>query len=160
MDLSIANLLPGLEPFFRWCSRSPLGEYFNRWSWAVTSIQTLHLLAIIVVLGAILLLNLQLLGILRGWTASQLARTLSPFVTGGLVAVLLTGLPLFLGNPMRYFPNTAFGPKMLLLAAALLFHYTLYPLAAERPIASKCAAILSLVLWFGAGAAGRTIGWS
>jgi hypothetical protein len=69
-------------------------------------------------------------------------------------------LPLFLNSPMRYFENAAFGPKILMLAAALAFHYTLYPRASGKPIASKCAAILSLLLWFGAGAAGRTIGWS
>jgi hypothetical protein len=105
-------------------------------TWAVTSIQTVHLLAITVVLGSVLLLNLQLLGVLRGWSASQLARTLSPFITGGMIVVLLTGVPLFLGGPMRYFQNPVFGSKI------------------------QCAAIVSLLLWFGTGAAGRTIGWS
>ena len=159
MDLSFENLFPSLGAFFRWCSHTPAGAYINGLDWAATFIQTVHLLGLTVVLGSILLVNLRLLGVVGGWSAAQLARTLAPFVTAGLITLLVTGVLLFLSSSMKYFSNGAFGPKMLLLTLAVVFHYTLYRRALMKPVASKVAACVSLMLWFGVGAAGRAIGW-
>ena len=41
--------------------------------------------------------------------------------------ILVTGVILFIAEPRKLFDSAAFGPKMILLALAILFQYTLYP---------------------------------
>jgi hypothetical protein len=155
---------PELKPFIDWCYRTWLGTYVREESSAFPLIETIHLVALAVLLGSILMLNLRLIGLFRGWTPAQMARALRAYVAGSLAAILVTGVLLFLSDSTRYYANPAFGPKMVLLAAALLYHYTLYRKASSlrteaTPAWSKLAAMLSLLLWFGIGAAGRAIGF-
>ena len=128
----------------------------DTWQFAIT--ETVHLVALAVLLGSVLLVNFRLLGILRGWTTLQMSRTLAPFIRVGLIGMLITGALLFVSEPIKYFNNDAFLPKMLFLTAAILYHYTLYRKAGSAPaIVSKIAAVVSIVLWFSIGAAGRAI---
>ena len=88
----------------------------------------------------------------------QVTRTLTPFIRVGLIAMLLTGALLFVSEPIKYYNNDAFLPKMLFLAMAILYHFTLYPKPAAAPMQlSKAAALVSIALWFSIGAAGRAI---
>jgi hypothetical protein len=53
-------------------------------------------------------------------------------------------------------------PKMYVLIAALLFHYTGHKKAVATEVPPSWGALagaLSLLLWFGVGAAGRAIGF-
>jgi hypothetical protein len=128
----------------------------DTWQFAIT--ETVHLVALAVLLGSVLLVNFRLLGILRGWSSAQMTRTLAPFIGGGLIGMLVTGALLFISEPMKYYNNDAFLPKMLFLTMAILYHFTIYRKAAAAPmLVSKLAAIVSITLWFSIGAAGRAI---
>jgi len=158
MQPSFAHSLPGSYPFFQWCSTTGISEFMHGDTWPFAVTETVHLVALAVLLGSILLVNLRLLGILEGWSNVQFARRLAPFVGGGLIAMLLTGALLFVSEPMKYYNNDAFLPKMAVLGLAMLYHFTVYRKAATAPaLLSKAAAIVSLALWFSIGAAGRAI---
>ena len=158
MTPSFAHSFPGSKPFFEWCASTSIGEFMRADTWPFAITETVHLVALAVLLGSVLLLNFRLLGILRGWTPVQLTRTLSPFVMGGLIAMLVTGTLLFVSEPMKYYINDAFLPKILFLSMAILYHFTVYRKAATAPaVVSKMAALVSIVLWFSIGAAGRAI---
>lgn len=158
MQSSFALSFPASKPFFDWCNSTWLGEFMREDTWQFAITETVHLLALAVLLGSILLVNLRLLGIVRGWSSVQMTRTLAPFIGGGLIAMLTTGALLFVSEPNKYFNNDAFLPKMLFLGAAMLYHFTVYRKAVAGPaLVPKAAAIVSIVLWFSIGAAGRAI---
>lgn len=154
-----------LLPFFRWCDATWLGDAIRGVTWAFPLIETIHILALAVLLGSIFLLNLRLLGVwIHNWTPKQMARVLSPYIWISLVVILVSGVMLFLSEALKAFDNAAFGPKIELLILAMVYHYTIYRKAAATeaeapPVWAKAAAVLSLVLWFGVGVAGRAIGF-
>ena len=158
MQPSFAHTFPESKPFFDWCHSTSIGEFMRAETWQFAITETVHLLALAVLLGSVLLVNLRLLGILRGWSPAQMTRTLGPFTGAGLIAMLVTGALLFVSEPLKYYNNDAFLPKMLFLTAAILYHFTVYRKAAAAPaLLSKLAALVSIALWFSIGAAGRAI---
>ena len=78
--------------------------------------------------------------------------------------MLITGIGLFLSEPMKLYYSGPFWVKMESLSLALIFTYTLWRKVSlseqVSPIWSRLAAVVSLILWFGVGAGGRWIGFS
>jgi hypothetical protein len=132
-----------------------------------------HVLGLVSFLAALLLVNLRLLGFgLRRQSVPEVARAAAPLLWGGLGLTLLTGTILFLSGPVRYYLNSAFQPKMVLLALALVVQLALYrrivrPTVRLAPAEgagattgpARAIGAASLVLWFGVGLCGRAIGY-
>lgn len=155
-----------LQPFFRWCDSTAVAEAIRDSRFIFPIIESFHLLALTVLLGSIVLLSLRLLGAgLRTQSIPYVARSLAPLTLGSLIVMLLTGSLLFVSEAMKCFDNPPFWAKMETLAVAIIFHYTFVrstvrsEQASKRRVRSTVAAVLSLVLWFGVGAAGRAIGF-
>src|SRR5205085_2966928 len=109
----------------------------------------------------ILILNLRLFGItLPGKPVRRLAEELAPWTLVSLLVILTSGFLLFSSEAMKAYASVPFQVKMVLLFAAILFHYTIYGrviYADEmriRPLWNKVAAIVSLTLWFSIGLGG------
>jgi len=154
-------------PFFQWAEATTIGEVIRDSSWAFAVIESFHLLALSVIGGAVLIVDLRLLGLgLRRQPIADLARDARPWLVGSLIVMLVTGVGLFLSEPMKCYASTAFAVKMTCLAIALVFTFTVrmkVTLADEgrvRPAWLKLVALVSLALWFGVGASGRWIGFS
>ena len=154
-------------PFFQWAEATTVGEVIRDSSWAFAVIESFHLLALSVIGGAVLIVDLRLLGLgLRTQPIADVARDARPWLIGSLIAMLVTGVGLFLSEPMKCYASTAFAVKMTCLALALVFTFTVrmkVTLADEgrvRPAWLKLVALVSLALWFGVGASGRWIGFS
>ena len=123
-----------------------------------------HVLGLVSFLAALLLVNLRLLGVgLRRQSIPEVAAAAAPLLWAGLGLTLLTGTILFLSGPVRYYLNSAFQPKMALLALALLVQVALYRrvVRLQAPSAALGRAVggASLLLWFGVGLCGRAIGY-
>ena len=160
---SLFRVFPGLESFIRWCNATSIGTYVRQAAWAFKFIETVHILAWVVLLGSTMIVNLRLLGILRGWSVGQVARNVSLFTNVSLLLVAVTGILMFLSNPQRYFTNIAFGPKMLCFLIAVVYQLTLYRSVVridsrKIPMWARLSGGFSLVVWFAIGAAGRAIG--
>ena len=154
-------------PFFQWAEATTVGEVIRDSSWAFAVIESFHLLALSVIGGAVLIVDLRLLGFgLRRQPIADVARDARPWFVGSLIVMLVTGVGLFLSEPMKCYASTAFAVKMTCLALALVFTFTVrmkVTLADEgrvRPAWLKLVALVSLALWFGVGASGRWIGFS
>jgi len=154
-------------PFFQWAEATTIGEVIRDSSWAFSVIESFHLLALSVIGGAVLIVDLRLLGLgLRRQPIADVARDARPWLVGSLIVMLATGVGLFLSEPMKCYASTAFAVKMTCLAIALVFTFTVrmkVTLADEgrvRPAWLKLVALVSLALWFGVGASGRWIGFS
>ena len=152
-----------LQPFFLWCNETAIGEYTRSTTWAFLLIETIHILALAVLLGGILLVDLRLLGVtLDQFTPAKLQKELNRYINWSLVAIIVSGIPLFCSEADKSYDNDAFRPKIVLLLLAILFHYTVHKRIAlndSHGVSAKAVAILSLFLWFGVGAAGRAIGF-
>lgn len=150
-------------PIFQWAEGSAIGAYIRDRTWPFPLIETVHIMALAVFMGALFLIDLRLMGVkMGGIAASRMTRELHRYIDWGIVLILVTGIMLFASEGNKLYVNAAFAPKMILLAAALVFHYTAHrrAVANENPPAWAAAAgVVSQLLWIGVGAAGRAIGF-
>jgi hypothetical protein len=154
-----------LYPFFEWCEASTVGNAIRTSPWAFAVIESIHLLGLAAIGGAVLVVDLRLLGLgLRREPVPQLARDAYPWLVGSLIVMLATGVALFLSEAIKCYYSTPFWVKMYSLAGAILFTFTIKQRITRRettrPLVYKLVALVSLALWFGVGAGGRWIGFS
>ena len=163
--MSFSALFPSTIPFFRWCDQTWLCNAIKGTTWVFPLTETIHILALVVLLGSIMPVDFRLLGIgIRNWTPWRIANELRRYILWALAVILVTGWLLFMAEPMKAYDNMAFLPKMTLLFSAILFHYTVFRKASSidklyTPVTAKFAALVSLFLWFGIGVMGRAIGF-
>jgi hypothetical protein len=155
---------PSWFPFFAWMDNTSISQAIKGTTWVFPLVETIHILSLAVLLGSLFLIDLRLLGIAaRGWTPAQILGQLHSFINCSVGIILVTGVILFVAEPRKLFDNAAFGPKMMFLAAAILFQYTLYPrvrnMHATIPLWGRLLALVSLGLWFGVAVCGRAIGF-
>ena len=152
---------------FRWVAHTPFSVFLRHSTWGFAVIETVHLLALAALGGAILIVDLRLLGIgLLRQPASRIARELSPILLGSLGVMLISGVLLVMTGPLKYYDSSSFRLKMLLFFLAVAFYFSLHRsvIRSNADVApstsmSKIAAVVSLALWLGVGLAGRAIGF-
>ena len=156
-----------LLPFFEWCEASALGEFIRTSLWLFPAIECVHLLGLVVLGGAVLLVDLRMLGLgLRDQPVKVVANAGHRLLLTGIALMIVTGVPLFLSEAIKCYYNTSFWVKILTLIPAIVFALTI-----RRRIATAdddavsgatrtLTAVVSLGLWFTVAAAGRWIGFS
>jgi hypothetical protein len=156
-----------LLTFFQWCEASGIGETIRKSSWLFPVIEAIHLLGLGVIGGAVLVVDLRLLGLgLRRQSAAQLTRDAQPWLVGSLVLMIITGGLLFLSEAIKCYYHDAFWFKMSCLFLAIVFTFTIQRKVIMtdesrlRPLWSKVVAVVSVLLWAGVGIGGRWIGFS
>ena len=116
-----------LLPLFHWLGRSWLGVSMSQSTYGFAVVEIIHLLALAVLGGVVLLVDLRLLGIgLRNQSVSKLARELSPLLLVSLVLMIVSGLLLVASASTKYYYNEAFRLKMVLFGAGLLFYFAVH----------------------------------
>jgi hypothetical protein len=155
-----------LLPFFEWCENTAIGTAIRDSLWLFPVIEAVHLLGLAVLGGTVLLLDMRLVGLgLRRHPVAALARDLHPWMIGGVVVMLVTGVLLFLSEALKCYENLPFRLKMIFLFFALLFTFTVRrrftrsDRADEQPAVGRAIALVSLSLWSGVGVMGRAIGF-
>src|SRR5215469_11431162 len=105
-----------LLPIFKFFDKSWIGIFISDSKWLFPAIEAVHIVALALLFGAILMLNLRLLGItLRNKPVSQLARELSPWIFVSLIIILASGVLLFSSEAMKAYASTPFLVKMVFL---------------------------------------------
>ena len=163
MNLSSLHLLP----FIEWTAASSLSHAISTSTWAFAVIESIHLLALSVIGGSVLIVDLRLLGYgIRSRSLAEVARNAQPWFLWSWSVMIVTGVLLFVSEPQKLYYSTPFAVKMLCLLLGTIFALTVrrqVSLAGEErvsPLVMKLVAIVSLGLWFGVGAGGRWIGFS
>ena len=151
-------------PFFKWVDTTWLSRYINDSKWLFPAIEGVHIVALALLFGTVIVLNLRLLGLtMRQKPTSQLAEELSPWTVSSLIIILATGALLFVAEAVKSFYSMPFRIKMVLLLSAIVFHYGVSSRLLHRDgsvsVIGKFAAVLAIVLWVSVGFAGRAIGF-
>lgn len=144
---------------------SGLGQYMQASRWGFAVVEAVHLLGLAILGGVVLIVDLRLLGlVLKAESARTVSRGLSKVLLSSLLLMILTGFALVSEEALKCYSSPAFRWKMVLLAAALVFYFTLHRAALLRTEKhqanawSRAVAVISLTLWLGVGIAGRAIG--
>ena len=154
-----------LLPFFEWLDTLRVGDWISTSSYAAPLINVAHILALVMLFGSLLIVDLRLLG--RGMTqqpVAKVARAARPWLIGALICMLLTGIPQVLSLPIREYYSPFFWMKMRLLLVALVFTFTLrhkVAMADEEkvgPVWGKVVGLVSIALWTWVAIEGRLIG--
>jgi hypothetical protein len=151
-------------PLFRWWGDTPVGTAIRSSSVLIALTQTIHLLGLTMLIGTLLMVNLSLMGLgFRRRSASGIARELAPWTLAGMITMFASGPLILSSETLRAYDSSFFWMKMGLLAAAMLFHFTVFrrvsvaepPAPATRRYIVAC---LSLGLWLGVALAGKMVG--
>src|SRR5580698_6500846 len=148
--------------FLSWVQRTPLSAAIRRSDWDVMAFESIHLLGLALLGGAATILALAALkrGGLRGLPLLPLVRQLRPLILTGLTLMVLSGTLIVISMPYKYYLNTAFRVKMVLLLVAIAVTVWLARTATgPRPGTVRALALLAWLLWFGVGFSGRLIGF-
>ena len=150
--------------FFKWCEASWMGKTISGSVFLFPAVEAVHLLALAVIGGAVLILDMRLVGLgLRQTSISQVAKNAEPWLIGSLVVMLITGFMLMTSEAMRCYYNDAFWLKMWSLLFAMIFTFTVRRRVAfgdgVKPMWTKSVGVISVMLWSGVGIGGRGIGF-
>src|ERR1035437_7886719 len=159
-----------LLSFAQWIQSTDFFTAMRGSAYVYPIVLTIHLTAIALFGGMILLVDVRLLGLaLRKYTVSELLNQMRPLKRVGFLILIACGLLMAGCKPEDYYYNAFFRTKLTLLllvgAHALIFHRGVYGNTAEldaaprMPAQAKLAAALSLILWTGLVIAGRGIGY-
>jgi len=157
-----------LNEFWLWLEYLPIAGHIGA-TWWFPLMESLHVVSITLMLGAILMLDLRVLGLAAsGYTVSRMSRELVPWSAAAFVVATLTGTAMFITRASAHVLNPAFQIKMLLILVAginiAIFHFRIFrtvshwDISTKAPASARMVAGASLFLWCGAMLAGRWVG--
>jgi hypothetical protein len=152
--------------FCQWLQFSPPLVAMRSSPWLFPVIATIHLMGLSVIGGAVLLVDLRLLGLgLRRQPVAQLAQDAERWLFRGLLVMVATGIPLFMCFATKYYYLTFFWVKMASLVLVVAFTVSVRRkviMADEtrmNPVWGRVVALVSLSLWTTVALGGRYIGF-
>ncbi len=160
-----------MEKFFQWLYDTPVGTAIRESGTLFPWIESIHVLAITLVVGSIAVVDLRLLGIAsKGRAISRLSDEVLPLTWTAFVVAVITGVLLFTSNAVKYSHNPFFIAKMCLLVLAganmAVFQFITtrgieaWDESPAVPAAVRFAGAFSLLFWLAIIATGRWIGFT
>ena len=155
-----------LLPLFQWCEESGLGRTVRESVWAFAVIESVHLLALATMGGAVLLVDMRMLNLgMRQRPVAELAAEAQPFQNAALIVLILSGIGLFASEAVKCYYSVPFWIKMASLLLALVFTFTVrWRVAGAQHTTGAwqrvLAGIVSMIFWAGVAWGGRWIGFS
>jgi hypothetical protein len=151
-----------IEQIFIWLGNTAIGTYLAGSTAAFAATEALHIIALSLVGGAILVADLTVLGVvLKSSRAEGVLLQLQTLFCAGLGVVAVSGVLLVAAGPYKYYTNPLFPLKLGLLVLALICQGLLLRrlrAQAEPGRAAKVLAGTSLVLWTAVVITGRWLG--
>jgi hypothetical protein len=138
--------------------------------WLYPMVNAGHVIGVALLFGAIVPLDLRLLGLWRTLPVAPLARVLVPTAVAGLLLATANGALLFAARPLDYLREPLFGLKLLLVTFAVANALALRRLpwghgwretagSQRAPAGARWAAALSIALWLAIIVIGRLLGY-
>ena len=153
-----------LQPYVSTIGNTRFALWLGQSTWRIAGLLTVHLFGLTLLLGSVLLASLNLLGLFQpAKPTAQIRREVQPVLLLGLLLMAGSGLLIFIGGAEAYYAGFWFRLKMVLLAVAVLFQFTVHraiasaPAGRVSPAVQRLTGLSTLVLWFGVACAGRAI---
>lgn len=158
-----------LAAMLTWLEHRPFAIAIAESTWLFPITETVHVLALTVVIGAVAMMDLRLLGVgNKDRPVSDVISSSLPWAWTAFGVAFVAGSMMFCSKAVSYAANVPFRIKMvcLLLAAInmMVFHlFTARGMASwdegPPPLGARIAAAFSLALWVVIVATGRWIGF-
>jgi hypothetical protein len=111
--------VPPVTEFLKWLQTLPWAVFIHKTPWVFTTIEVVHVFAVAMVLGTIVIVDLRLLGIASTRRpVAELSRQLLPFTWAAFGLAVFAGSLLFISRATDYFTNAVFWIKMALIVVA------------------------------------------
>ncbi len=154
-----------LLPFFQWMEACALSVAFQSSIWLTPMVQIIHLFALTIFAGSILIVDVRLLGAaLTQVPLAKVARDAQPWLIGSLFVLLISGIPQLTSTAMKQYYSPFFWWKMECLLIGLAFTFTLRRkiTLAENPslrtVWPKVTGVVSIAIWTTVATGARLIG--
>jgi hypothetical protein len=150
-----------LVPYTVWLGNSTFAMWLGQATWRIAGLLTLHLFGFTLLLGAVMFSTVRLMR--ANADVDAVRREVAPVERLGLTIMVITGALVFTGGAEAYYAGYWFRLKMVLLAAAVVFRYTVYRVVNgdnHRRFSTavrRATSLASLLLWFAVACAGRAI---
>ena len=165
--MSIAFLLQTMES---WPISIAMRGETEGTEWLFPIVETLHVMAITIVVGSIAMVDLRLLGwSSRESAVSRLSAEVLPWTWIAWCAAAVFGALMFIAKAHVYAGNLQFRLKFVCMVLAglnmLILHFGAYSKVArwdlgDPPFSAKAAGALSILLWIGVVFFGRWTGFT
>lgn len=154
-----------LAAIAQWVAATPFADWAASSPYAYPVANTVHVLALALLLGGIGLVDLRTLGFFHVLPLEPLARALIPIAATGVVILAVSGSVLFAADAVSVSEKGVFQLKLALIAVALAnvvaFRWLYGAVVFDPPpAAARLLALLSLLLWTGVAIAGRMIAYT
>lgn len=147
---------------FVWLGSTSLGVWLGESTAAFASTESVHIVALSLVGGSVLLTQLSVLGVaFKSLPPADVSRGLMPLMLAGLALVAASGAMLVSAGPFKYYTNALFPLKLSLLVAALATQWWLHWRITRGGViaaSTRLLALVSLLLWTSVVIAGRWLG--
>ena len=158
-------MFEALLPAFQWMQETAMTKYIQGTTWTSPIIQVIHLVAVALFIGSVLVVDIRLLG--HGLTETPLAtlaRATQPYLLWAFAVLFVTGVPQMVSLAMKQYYSPFFWWKMEAMAFAIVLTFWTRRKIANTDEAAmgtfwpKAVGLTSLGLWTGVIIGARLIG--
>lgn len=164
-------MMPLFADLISYLENSALADNIRENDLLFPLIESVHVVAICLVVGSILAVDLRLLGLASiNRPISRVTAGILPLTWGAFVVAVASGGLLFISNATKYLGNGFFVAKLCLIAVAglnmAIFHFISakdlprWENDARPPLPARLAGGASILLWIAVVACGRWIGFT
>jgi hypothetical protein len=150
---------------------SSVAQFVASSTWAFPTIETLHVIFFVMVLGSIVVMDVRMIGLTAtDYAFTKLSRDTLRITWVAFICAAITGSLLFMSKATSYAINPYFQRKMIVMALAgvnmIVFHAITWKnvkqwdVGGAIPVAAQLAGALSLILWVLVVFFGRTVGFT
>jgi Family of unknown function (DUF6644) len=156
----------------RWLSETSASAAIREVDGLIPVLQTIHILAIAMVMSSLLMIVLRVLQVTKSQTQSiaDAAHRFESWIWSGLVLLAASGATLIIAEPQRTLPNSTFQTKIILIALAaattcalriaLRQNAEFFSVSGKATRAAKLLAVSAFILWCAVATAGRFIAYT
>lgn len=158
-----------MQVWLEWLENTSIALSIRQSLWLYPTLEIVHILGIVLLVGAAFMFDLRLLGFSKELSVGGLSRHLLPWSQKGLYLIFPSGILLFMTNAKSLAINPIFWLKMGLLVIAginvLIFHRFIFNkiIRLEKshllPNDAKIAAGISILVWIAIIACGRWLAY-
>jgi hypothetical protein len=157
------------DSFWTAIETSSLAVFVKESVWAYPALETIHIIGLGLLFGAIIAFDLRVLGLTASLSVMRLGKHLLPWVWTGFGLNAVSGILLFASDATDFADNPALRAKLALIFIAglnaLYFNRRIAPAFTDwdqgtrTPALARLSATCSIVLWIAIVIAGRMIAY-